>query len=108
MDDAFTEDVLLFKVFKLEFSFKTHFQKRGLNAVMDASILPDYLFVGQQSISVAQRVYGQLVIMALAATMIKTLKTTITLMATTTTMKSDTLYVGQLSIVNSSKCIDPS
>ena len=25
---------------------------------MDASILPDYLFVGQQSISVAQRVYG--------------------------------------------------
>ena len=25
---------------------------------MDASILPDSLFVGQQSISVAQRVYG--------------------------------------------------
>ena len=25
---------------------------------MDASILPDTLFVGQQSISVAQRVYG--------------------------------------------------
>ena len=54
-----------------------------------------------------------MVIMALAATMIKTLKTTITLMATTTTtttttMKSDTLYVGQLSIVDSSKCIDPS
>ena len=58
MDDAFTEDLLLFKVFKLEFSFKTHFQKRRLNAVMDASILPDSLFVGQQSISVAQRVYG--------------------------------------------------
>ena len=59
MDDAFTEDLLLFKVFKLEFSFKTHFQKRRLNAVMDASILPGYLFVGQQSISVAQSVYGQ-------------------------------------------------
>ena len=58
MDDAFTEDLLLFKEFKLEFSFKTHFQKRRLNAVMDASILPGYLFVGQQSISVAQRVYG--------------------------------------------------